>query len=157
MPTRSEVDPDAVVIRRASRADLLAVYRIEKRVFDQPWPYASFEGFLDEPNFLVATIDQEIVGYVVADRTPNFGRDIGHIKDLAIHPDAQGNGLGRRLLQRAVVGLTVENVRTIKLEVREHNERALSLYRGEGFAPTRRIPRYYSDGEAALVLIKTVD
>ena len=69
-----------VAVRRASRADLLDVFRIEKRSFPQPWPYAAFERFLDESGFLVAD-DDEVVGYVVADTMPNHGTNIGHVKD----------------------------------------------------------------------------
>ena len=154
MATRSKQGLDAVEIRQATRADLLAIYRIEKQVFDQPWPYPAFEKFLGEPNFLVAVTNDRIVGYVVADTTPNAGRDIGHIKNLAVHPAAQSRGLGRGLLQRAILGLAVNDAYQIKLEVREGNTRARNLYREEGFEPAKRIPRYYDDGEAALVLIK---
>ena len=153
MASRSEIEPSEVIVRRAERADLLAVYRIEKAVFEQPWPYSAFEGFLEEPNFLVASVEERVVGYVVADVTPNVGRDLGHIKDLAVSPDAQGNGIGRTLLQRAVVGLTVAGASRIKLEVRRSNERAISLYRAAGFEATRLLPRYYDDGESALIFV----
>jgi len=153
MASRSEIEPSEVIVRRAERADLLAVYRIEKAVFEQPWPYSAFEGFLEEPNFLVASVEDRVVGYVVADVTPNVGRDLGHIKDLAVSPDAQGNGIGRTLLQRAVVGLTVAGASRIKLEVRRSNERAISLYRAVGFEATRLLPRYYDDGESALIFV----
>jgi ribosomal-protein-alanine N-acetyltransferase len=145
---------DAPLIREATRADLLSIYRIETQVFDQPWPYPAFEGFLDEPNFLVAAANGSIVGYVVGDVTPTYGRDIGHIKDIAVHPNAQGNGIGRRLLQRAVLGLTVEGVGRIKLEVRKGNTRARNLYRSEGFEPVTCLSGYYDDGEDAIVLAK---
>jgi hypothetical protein len=36
--------------------------------------------------------------------------------------------------------------------VRESNGPARSLYRDVGFAPARRVPRYYDDGEDALVM-----
>ncbi|MGM0605688.1 MAG: ribosomal protein S18-alanine N-acetyltransferase [Halobacteriota archaeon] len=147
--------PEDVAIRRAERADLLAVHRIETAVFDQPWPYTAFERFLGEEGFLVATINGAVVGYVIADLTPNYDRDIGHVKDIAVHPDAQGLGIGRTLLRRALLSLLVDGAAVTKLEVRAGNERAKSLYESEGFAPIRRIPRYYDDGEAALVM--TVD
>lgn len=157
MASRPQPAAETATIRQATRADLLAVYRIEKQVFDQPWPYSAFEKFLDEPNFLVAVTGETVVGYIVADTMPNAGRDIGHIKDLAVHPEAQHNGIGRRLLRRAVTGLTVDGAARIKLEVREHNTRARSLYRTAGFEPSQRIPRYYDDGEAALVLVKETE
>ena len=155
-------------IRPVSRADLLGVFRIEKAVFAQPWPYAAFEGLLDAPGFLVAEGDigggsdrratggavdaGDVLGYVVGDVTPNHGRDIGHIKDLAVRPAAQGLGLGRRLLRASLSELAATGASVVKLEVRESNHRAQSLYADEGFRPARRIPRYYGDGEAAFVM-----
>jgi ribosomal-protein-alanine N-acetyltransferase len=141
-----------VVIREARRADLLDVVRIEQSSFPQPWPYSAFEGFLDEPGFLVATrSDGAVVGYVVGDVTPNFGRDIGHVKDLAVHPDERGRGLGRRLLERGLAVLAVGGATVVKLEVREDNEPAISLYRDVGFEPNRRVAGYYGDGSDAIV------
>ena len=162
---------DGARIRPVDRADLLGVFRIEKAVFTQPWPYAAFEGLLDAPGFLVAEGDTggsrataggdavddaidagDVLGYVVGDVTPNHGRDIGHIKDLAVHPDAQGEGLGRRLLRASLSELAAAGASVVKLEVRERNHRAQSLYADEGLRAARRIPRYYSDGEAAFVM-----
>jgi len=151
--TRVDINAKEVAIRQATRSDLLSIYRLEKKVFDQPWSYSAFEGFLGEPAFLVAMGDGQLLGYVVADWTANFGSGFGHIKDLAVHPDAQRNGLGRLLLRNAVSRLLVEGVERIKLEVREGNTAARRLYKDEGFEPVQRIPRYYSDGEAALVLV----
>ena len=147
------VDAETVTVRRATRPDLLSIHRLEKRVFDEPWSYAVFEEFLGESAFLVAELDRRLLGYVVADRTPNNGRDFGHVKDLAVDPEAQRNGIGRLLLRGAVSRLLVDGVVRIKLEVREHNTAARQLYVQEGFEPRKRIPRYYHDGEAALVLV----
>jgi ribosomal-protein-alanine N-acetyltransferase len=145
------------VIRPAERADLLAVFRLEKACFPQPWPFSAFEGFLGEPGFLVALDGGgRIVGYVVGDTTPNYGRDIGHVKDLAVHPDARRAGLGRRLLDRAIAALADAGATVVKLEVRAGNEAARSLYREAGFDALRRIQRYYQDGEDALVMVLDV-
>ncbi|WP_277554870.1 ribosomal protein S18-alanine N-acetyltransferase [Halobaculum limi] len=150
-------------IRPAGRADLLAVFRIEKAVFTQPWPFAAFERLLDAPAFLVAEGDDppssetaidagDVLGYVVGDVTPNHGQDIGHIKDLAVRPDTQGRGLGRRLLRTGLQELAASGASVVKLEVRETNERAQRLYSDEGFQPVQRVPGYYGDGEAAFVM-----
>ena len=159
--------PDArsdVRIREAEGADLLAVVRIERASFPQPWPYDAFERYLGVPGFLVAVdeegddesaIDtQNVVGYVVADFVPNHGRGLGHVKDLAVHPDRRGEGLGATLLEAALSKLAAQSARTVKLEVRESNERARSLYEEFGFEPLRRVPRYYDDGEDALILVR---
>jgi ribosomal-protein-alanine N-acetyltransferase len=148
---------DDVTIRQATRADLLAVFRIEKSCFSQPWPYSAFESFLEEPGFLVAVRGTDVLGYVVSDVTPNHGRGIGHIKDIAVHPDARGVGLGRLLLQRALVTLSVGGASMVKLEVRVSNDVARSLYNDVGFEPARRVPRYYADGEDALLMLLDVE
>lgn len=158
--------PDArsdVRIREAEAADLLAVVRIERASFPQPWPYDAFERYLDAPGFLVAVDEgdgedavdtQNVVGYVVADFVPNHGRGLGHVKDLAVHPDRRGEGLGATLLEAALSKLAAQSARTVKLEVRESNDRARSLYEEFGFEPLRRVPRYYDDGEDALILVR---
>ncbi len=157
-------DPPAgttVTVRPADRADLLCVLRIERTSFADPWPYSAFESLLDVPAFLVAVggtgADERdgpsILGYVVGDVTPNHGRDIGHIKNLAVRPNAREAGIGRRLLREALLGLSASGAGVAKLEVRAGNDAARSLYRDEGFEPTKRVPRYYTDGEDALLLI----
>ena len=148
--------PADVTIRGAEESDLRAVVRIERTSFGQPWPYTAFERFLDENGFLVADRDDEVVGYVVGDVTPNFGRDIGHVKDLAVAPSARRNGIGRSLLVRSLVALTADGAETVKLEMRESNDAAGALYRKLGFETARRVPRYYRDGEDALVMILDV-
>ena len=150
-------DVGDLVVREADRADLLAVFRIEKLVFSQPWPFASFERFLGEPGFLIAARDGAVVGYAIADVTTSGGRDLGHLKDIAVHPEAQGRGVGRALLRRVLVSMAVGGANVVKLEVRESNDPARSLYRDVGFEPLRRVGRYYDDGEDALVMVLDVD
>lgn len=150
--TRRE-SPDAE-IRPAIRADLLEVFRIEQASFPQPWPFSAFEGFLDAPGFLVAAAGDGVVGYVVADTVPNHGRPIGHVKDIAVRPDRRGEGLGASLLERALSILAGEGTSRVKLEVRADNDEAIRLYRGFGFSHHHTVPRYYDDGEDALVMLR---
>jgi len=150
-------DPPGVSIRGAERADLLAVFRIEKSSFEQPWPFSAFEGLLDKPGFLIAhdeTAREPVVGYVVADTVPTRGQSLGHVKDLAVHPDRRGQGIGRALLTRALGHLRIQGAGTVKLEVRPSNEPARSLYRASGFEHARTVSGYYDDGEDALVLTR---
>jgi len=150
--------PTGVTVRQAEEPDLHAILRIERAAFDQPWPYAAFERFLGERGFLVAERDDgSVVGYVVGDLTPNGGRDIGHIKDLAVAPRSRRQGIGRALLGHALVVLAVGGAVVVKLEVRAGNETARTLYRDVGFTPAKRVTRYYRDGEDAVMMTLDVD
>jgi len=153
--TSTEPRPD-VELRRAARADLLSVFRIEKQSFGQPWPYAAFEGFVDAPAFFVAEADGAVVGYVVGDTVDAGGARIGHIKDLAVAPEYRRRGVGRTLLSRALVALASSGTRRAKLEVRETNAAARSLYESFGFEPHHVLSGYYDDGEDAHVLVKSL-
>jgi ribosomal-protein-alanine N-acetyltransferase len=148
--------PADVTVRGAEQSDLGSIVRIERSSFGQPWPYSAFERFLDEPGFLVATREGGVVGYVVGDLTPNFGRALGHVKDLAVDEATRQRGIGRSLLVRSLAALTVDGAKLVKLEVRESNDPARALYHDIGFETARRIPRYYRDGEDALVMILDV-
>ncbi|SNZ12411.1 ribosomal-protein-alanine N-acetyltransferase [Natronoarchaeum philippinense] len=171
MTVTPEDSTDAVRVRDAERADLLAVHSIEKSSFPSPWPLAAFERHLSSPAFLVAvdgTADGDaaggtatesidaasVLGYVVADLVPNHGRPLGHVKDIAVHPDRRGEGVGSALLEAALTALATESVGSVKLEVRVSNESAQSLYQSFGFEPLRRVPRYYDDGEDAIIMVR---
>jgi ribosomal-protein-alanine N-acetyltransferase len=140
-------------IRPAERADLLEVYRIESDSFPQPWPFSAFEQFLNTPGFLVAE-EGAVRGYIVADTVSGRGFPMGHIKDLAVHEQHRGRGIGSGLLQRAIGRLDADGVRAIKLEVRESNDPAISLYRSFGFEHRKTLESYYDDGEDALLLVR---
>ncbi len=153
MTTISPASRDEPAIRQAERADLLAIYRIEQRAFPQPWPFEAFEGYLGEPGFLVA-VDEGVVGYVVADSVPNHGSPLGHVKDIAVHEDSRGEGIGTQLLRRAILTMEARGGGSVNLEVREDNDEAISLYRSFGFVHRRTVPRYYDDGADAYVLVR---
>lgn len=178
MTVTPEESTDDVRVRDAERADLLAVHRIERASFPSPWPMAAFERHLSSPAFLVAVDEDDaesgadaggdapasasidaasVLGYVVADLVPNHGRPLGHVKDLAVHPERRGEGVGSALLARALRELRCESADSVKLEVRVGNEGARSLYGDFEFEPLRRVPRYYDDGEDAIIMVRQLD
>jgi ribosomal-protein-alanine N-acetyltransferase len=150
-------EADAPAVREAVKADLLEIHRIERASFPEPWPFAAFERFLDEPGFLVADAETGIVGYVVADATPSHGGTLGHVKDIAVHPERRGEGIGTRLLERALARLAAQGADRVKLEVRAGNETAIDLYRRFGFSFRHTVTGYYADGEDALVLTRELE
>ena len=152
-------------IRRAVRADLGAMLRIEHASFADPWTVDSLATALslDRMRVLVAESSErgrerggaapEVLGYVVA---LVLGPE-AEIADLAVAPEARRQGIGRALLSGALAELKAAMVRTVYLEVRESNRAARTLYEAYGFESVGRRRGYYrSPVEDALVLKREV-
>ena len=56
-----------------------------------------------------------------------------HLEAIVVSPSARGQGLGRRLLQRAEDRVRDLGAKTLTLHVFANNQRARSLYRSHGF------------------------
>ena len=56
-----------------------------------------------------------------------------HLEAIVVSPSARGQGLGRRLLQRAEDRVKELGAKTLTLHVFANNQRARSLYRSHGF------------------------
>ncbi|WP_088810532.1 MULTISPECIES: ribosomal protein S18-alanine N-acetyltransferase [Listeria] len=141
-----------ISFEKATQEDIEALLQIEHAVFSSPW---SREAFLNEftinqfAHYLLAVLDGRIIGYggvwLVLDE--------GHITNVAIHPDFQGQKYGEALL-KALLDLAKQNgVINMTLEVRVSNTRAQNLYRKFNFQNGAIRKRYYPDNdEDALVM-----
>lgn len=76
----------------------------------------------------------------------------GEIANVAVHPQFWRQGVGRALLQTALDKAAQLGLTRIMLEVRASNEPAQRLYHSFGFVQDSRRPRYYSNGEDAILM-----
>lgn len=94
--------------------------------------------------------DERVVGFLGL----WFTVDQLHIVTIAVDPREQGSGIGQRLLLEAYSIAAESELRTIALEVRPSNARALHLYEQFGYTRAGRLRAYYSDnGEDAIVMV----
>ena len=79
--------------------------------------------------------------------------DEGHITSIAVHPEAQGLGIAKRLLVAVHRSCLDHPINAMTLEVRLSNERAQHLYRRFGYVPAGIRAGYYRDNnEDALIM-----
>jgi [ribosomal protein S18]-alanine N-acetyltransferase len=79
------------------------------------------------------------------------------LQSIAVARDHWSRGLGSALMEVLCGWARANKYRTLHLEVREGNVRALEFYGRLGFVRAGRRPRYYRDnGEAALLLVKAL-
>jgi ribosomal protein S18 acetylase RimI-like enzyme len=73
---------------------------------------------------------------------------------IAVRPGERREGLGRALLDACELQFKREGIHTLLLEVRLSNIAAQRLYEDAGWVQNGHRPRYYSDGEDALLYRK---
>ena len=132
--------------------DVPAIVEIEHEAFTAPWSAEAFRNELTNnlfAKYMVLEHEGAIVGYggmwLIIDEA--------HVTNIAIRERHQGQGLGKALLRELMITAHFLGARRMTLEVRVSNERAQSLYRKMGFAPSGVRPNYYSDNlEDALIM-----
>ena len=145
----------SIEVRDMVNADLDRVMEIENLCFKAPW---SKEDLYREINdnklsvMQVITIDDLVVGF--CDYWNTF--DSGTICQIAIHPDYQKQKLGSKLLEEVLKDAKAKKIRTLTLEVRASNTKAINFYKKFGFVITLIKEAYYSNGEDAIYMIREV-
>ena len=83
--------------------------------------------------------------------------DSGTICQIAVHPDIQRSGVGTELMNEMIKELKAKRVRTMTLEVRASNSKAINFYKKFGFKAILTKEHYYLDGEDALYMVMEVN
>lgn len=131
-----------------------AVHRIEVAVGPDPW---SASLFADE----LSGDGSDRLWLVAVDRPSGdpigfggllFIADEAHVMNLAVDPNHQRRGVAAHLLSKLLTEAGDRGATGATLEVRASNEPALGLYGRFGFAEAGRRPRYYPDGEDAVIM-----
>lgn len=117
---------------------------------EDPWPLALLASALEGQGVLALGLLHE--GSLRASALGRVVADEAELHSIAVHPAHRREGLGRLLLRQFLAEVEEHQGRVVWLEVRASNEAALRLYHQSGFRTTGRRPRYYSDGEDALLL-----
>lgn len=95
----------------------------------------------------------DVAGTLSAFIIISLAADQAEILTIATAPDARRTGLGKDLLARSEKELKSRGAAEFFLEVAEDNTSAIALYRGAGFAPIGRRPRYYRRAEGRIAAL----
>lgn len=139
-------------ITSASLLDLNALRHLEKVCFPQDaWALLDLIAVLTFSGVirLKAVENGQMVGFVAGDPRPSEG--FSWIATLGILPEYRGRGYGRALLEACEAQLPTPR---IHLSVRPSNAEAIRMYKFAGYYSIDQWPKYYNDGEDALIMEK---
>jgi ribosomal-protein-alanine N-acetyltransferase len=131
MPLSDPQSPGLTYFARMTVEDLDEVLPIENVVYPFPWTRGNF---IDSFNsgYETWTLCNEtgtLVGYFLV----MLAVDEAHLLNVSVRADLQGQGHGRKLLDKIVALAAEHKMTSILLEVRPSNTRALSVYKSYGF------------------------
>ena len=147
-----------LTIETASIKLLDELYKIEKQSFTrEAFTKREIACMLEDYNAigLVARVNGEIAGFLIARIDVEKGRTFGHILTLDVTPSHRRMGIARKLLYELETLLRRRVVGECRLEVREGNAVAISLYLKLGYRRMGRLEKYYGDAHG-LYLRKTL-
>lgn len=149
---RSMTEPDVVIIRPMATSDLDEVLAIELISYPVPWNREHFLQEIHSPLSFpsVAVADGPVVGYLCL--MSLF--EEAQIMNIAVAPQQRGRGIGRLLMEQAVVTAREKGAEMLVLEVRESNAAAIALYEAFGFVRYFVRKGYYEGKEDALMMEK---
>jgi len=147
-------DAQEVHLRRMRWWDLDVVLPLEAALFpDDPWSagifWSELAGWPATRHYVVAERRGAVVGYA--------GLAVVHdadVQTLAVAPEEQGRGLGRRLLADLLAEADRRHAPAVLLEVRADNAPARALYASAGFAEIATRRGYYDGGQVDGVVMR---
>ncbi|MBG7601569.1 MAG: ribosomal protein S18-alanine N-acetyltransferase [Gammaproteobacteria bacterium] len=143
-------------IRAMTAQDLSTVMEIETAAYVHSWSEGNFRDCLSAGyELVICDLEQQTIGYGVM----SMAAGEAHLLNLCIHPQKQGRGYGRRLLNHLMQIADQKNVSTVYLEVRASNTRACTLYHMAGFNEIGFRTGYYPSGsvrEDAVVFARSM-
>jgi len=147
------------VIRMMEQGDIVQVEGIEREAYKSPWSQFAYKEELADNDmaFYVVLCERDredvVIGY------GGFWKvlDEGHITKVTIDRRYRGKGLSKILLQGMLELEKSMGIQRSTLEVRVSNEKAIGLYKRLGFSDSGIRPKYYADGENALIMWRDLD
>lgn len=127
--------------------DIKAVHEVESAVYIKPWPITIFHDCLRVGYECHVMRDEHntIMGYAIM--SVKIGE--GHIYNIAIGKDYQGQGLGTEFASAMVARAMMIGAKKILLEVRTTNLSAKKIYKKLGFKQIGVREGYYPSEDGA--------
>lgn len=140
---------EAVIVRTMRSGDAAEMAAIERLCFDWPWSESALSQEMDNASAYYAII--ECGGRIAAYAGMHIVFDEAHVMNVATHPDFRRLGFARLVMRALMEEALIRGASSMTLEVRVENAPARTLYEKLGFDAVGIRPKYYQNGEDALI------
>ena len=143
---------EAFVLREMTSDDVDAAVVIDRKCFGKrdAWRRKYFLAAMMSLNSVYLVV--EVAGKVIACAGAELRNDEAEIQTLAVDPDYHGRGIGTQLFAKLINTLRERGAAFVYLEVRPSNTPAIKLYEHFGFQVFGNLEKYYSNGDALLMM-----
>ncbi|KAI9816572.1 MAG: N-alpha-acetyltransferase 30 [Pycnora praestabilis] len=136
---------------------LSSIRQLISKDLSEPYSIYVYRYFLYQwGDLCFMTLDQEstVVGVVVSKLEPHRGGPLrGYIAMLAVKEEHRGKGIATKLVRMAIDAMIERHAEEIALETEITNQAAMKLYERLGFLRSKRLHRYYLNGNTAYRLV----
>ena len=101
--------------------------------------------------FIVAEKDHKIIGFLIG---VQMKQEKGKILMLSVTENFRRQGIGSKLLTEYLQKIQNKKIKTVELEVRTDNKKAIKFYEKCGFKIKRKLAQFYQNGEDAYTMVK---
>ena len=167
-------------IASMSESDIQEVKQIEKECEVSPWSLLDYQDEIKRKDSLTFVVKEtsKVVGFIVARLITNQPLTLSNsqkieniskepeqklseseieIYNLAVKPNLQQKGIGQMLINKLIEATNELHSRSIWLEVREFNIKAVRFYEKNGFTKVSRRKKFYSNPlEDGIIMSKTL-
>lgn len=135
-------------LRSAEAGDAASIYELETSCFDRAeemFNRRQLQRLIANPRAIVVVAERKgtIMGWAAGLLRRDRHRCSGRLYAIAVHPDAQGMGIGKKLTDYILKTLTSHGAQRIFLEVHAENQKAINLYHKMGFIDRKYLTNYY--------------
>ncbi|KAH8887106.1 acetyltransferase [Thozetella sp. PMI_491] len=147
---------------------LPAIRALISKDLSEPYSIYVYRYFLYQWGHLcfmaLSPLDSSLIGIVICKLEPHASHSPatlrGYIAMLAVAAPYRGHGVATALVKMAIDAMAQRHADEIVLETEETNVPAMRLYEGLGFLRSKKLHRYYLNGNSAyrlVLLLKSID
>ena len=138
---KHDKDGQQVCFSRMNVTDIEDVIAVEQNAYPFPWTRGNFLDSLDSgyEAWVLRDEDSRLLGYFLM----MHAVEEVHLLNITVRPDMQGQGLGRKLLDKLIALARDAGMHAVLLEVRPSNNHALMVYHHLDFAQIGQRKNYY--------------